>query len=165
MDTEAQFLKAFDEYADAIFKHCMFRVSDRDVAKDIVQDTFCRAWNHVARGGEVREYRPFLYKIATNLITDFYRKKKPVSLDELSDREMNSLSHDEREQRENADDVRRVRREIEKLPEKERVVVLMRYIDDLSPKEIAVVLGEKENAVSVRIHRAVEKLRDIFKEL
>ena len=164
MDKEAQFLKAFDEYADALFKHCFFRVSDREAAKDLAQESFARAWDHVAQGKEVRDYRAFLYRIANNLIIDFYRKKKAVSLENISDAEKNTLFYDERREREIEDDARRVLLEIRKLPEDYQNAVTMRYIDGLTPKEIAVLTGESENVVSVRVHRGAEKLRAIFKE-
>lgn len=164
MNTETQFLKAFDDYAGALFRHCFFRVSDRDTAKDLVQDTFMRAWDHARNEKEVRDYRAFLYRIANNLITDFYRKKKAVSLEELGDKEKNTLFYDERKTREIEGDVSRVLLEIKKLPEEYQKVVTMRYVDELSPKEIAAILEESENAVSVRIHRGVEKLRAIFQQ-
>ena len=164
MDKEAQFLKAFDEYADALFKHCFFRVSDRETAKDLVQESFTRAWDHLTQGKEVRDYRAFLYRIANNLIVDFYRKKKAVSLENISDAEKNTLFYDERMEKEIEDDARRVLLEIRKLPEDYQNAVTMRYIDGLTPKEIAVLTGESENVVSVRVHRGVEKLRAIFKE-
>src|SRR3989344_562020 len=164
MDKEAQFLKAFDDYADALFKHCFFRVSDRETAKDLVQESFTRAWDHFAQGKEVRDYRAFLYRIANNLIVDFYRKKKAVSLENISDAEKNTLFYDERGKREIEDDARRVLLEIRKLPEDYQHAVTMRYIDGLTPKEIAVLTGESENVVSVRVHRGAEKLRAIFKE-
>ncbi|MBI1998754.1 MAG: RNA polymerase sigma factor [Parcubacteria group bacterium] len=159
MNPETQFLKAFDEYADALFRHCFFRVSDREAAKDIVQDVFARAWDFVRLGKEVRDYRALLYRIAGNLIVDFYRKKKTVSLEDLGDKEKNSLFYDERSTREVQDDVRGVLAAIQTLSEPCQKVITMRYIDELSPKEIAAALEEKENAVSVRLHRCVEKLR------
>ena len=111
---ESQFLKAFDEYADALFRHCFFRVSDRETAKDLVHETFTRTWDHLARGKEVREYRAFLYRTANNLIVDFYRKKKAVFLEEISDAEKNTLFYDERGEKEVQDDARRVLSEIKK---------------------------------------------------
>lgn len=165
MNTETQLLKAFDDYADALFRHCFFRVSDREAAKDLVQEAFTRAWDHVRNEKEVRDYRAFLYRVADNLIVDFYRKKKAVSLEEIGDKEKNTLFYDERRTREVEDDARRVLAEIQKLPEEYQKVVTMRYIDELMPKEIAAILGETENTVSVRIHRGAEKLRKIFKEL
>ena len=162
MNQEQQFLKAFERFADAIFKHCFFRVSDREVAKDLVQETFSRTWEHIALGKEVRDYRAFLYRIANNLIVDFYRKKRAISLEDVSEAEKKTLFYDERGDREVAYDARRVLVAIQKLPEDYQKVVTMRYIDGLTPKEIAAVLGESENAISVRIHRGVEKLRAIF---
>ena len=165
MDIEAQFLKAFDDYADALFRHCFFRVSDRETAKDLVQETFAHAWDHLRQGKEARDYRAFLYRIAGNLIVDFYRKKKAISLENLDDKEKNTLFYDERGVRETEDDARRVLLEIQKLPENYQKVVTMRYVDGLSPKEIAAILEESENVVSVRIHRGVEKLRALFDTL
>ncbi len=165
MNTEAQFLEAFERFADALFRHCFFHVSDREAAKDLVQETFARAWDYLREEKEVRDYRAFLYRIADNLIIDFYRKGKAVSFEDLGDKEKNTLFYDERGAREVADAARRVLREIKKLPEDYQKVVMMRYVDELTPKEIAAILGESENAVSVRIHRGIEKLRAVFDTL
>ena len=80
---EQKFLKAYDEYSDAIFRHCYFRVSDREKAKDLTQDTFTKTWEYVLKNGEVTDLRAFLYKVANNLIIDTYRKKKEDSLDDM----------------------------------------------------------------------------------
>ena len=52
-----------------------------------MQDTFCKSWDYIQKGGEVRNYKPFLYRILNNLIIDEYRKKKSVSLDEILERD------------------------------------------------------------------------------
>ena len=86
-DHEARFLKAFDEYGDALFRHAYFRVSDREKALDLVQDTFTKTWSWVRGGHEIETFRPFLYKVLNNLVIDEYRKRKESSLDELLDQE------------------------------------------------------------------------------
>jgi RNA polymerase sigma-70 factor (ECF subfamily) len=60
-------------------------------------------------------------------------------------------------------DARAMLPKLDRLDEKYRQVVIMRYIDELSPKEIAEVLGDEENTVSVRLHRAIQKLRAMEK--
>ncbi|MDE1944965.1 MAG: RNA polymerase sigma factor, partial [Patescibacteria group bacterium] len=80
---EEAFLDAFDAHADAIFKHVSLRVGSRERARDVTQDAFIKAWDYLAKGGEVREWRSFLYRVANNLIIDEYRRAKDLSLDAL----------------------------------------------------------------------------------
>jgi DNA-directed RNA polymerase specialized sigma24 family protein len=47
---EEQFLQAYEEYADAIFRHCAMRISDRERGKELMQETFLKAWESVRRG-------------------------------------------------------------------------------------------------------------------
>jgi len=70
------FTSAYEEFADAIFRHCYFRVSDREKAKDIMQEVFVRTWNYVVEGNEINELKSFLYRTAHNLIIDEYRARK-----------------------------------------------------------------------------------------
>src|SRR3989344_4975700 len=78
--------KAYDDFADAIFRHCYFRLSNRERAKELMQETFMRVWGYIERGNtiEFTKIKPFLYKTASNLIIDEYRRNKnEVSLDRL----------------------------------------------------------------------------------
>ncbi len=78
-----RFLHAFEEYGDALFRHSMLRISDRERAIDLVHDTFTKVWTYVKNGHEIEQYRPFLYKVLNNLIIDEYRKQREQSLDAL----------------------------------------------------------------------------------
>ncbi|MDP2637378.1 MAG: RNA polymerase sigma factor [bacterium] len=160
-DKRQQFLQAYDEFADAIFRYCYFRVFDRELANDLVQDTFLRVWGYLEKGGEIQHFRVFLYKIATNLIIDYKRKKRAVSLELMQEkgfepRQDNTLRFLERIDAKNA-----VQR-LSELPPHYREVITMRYVEELAVKEIAEVLGETENNISVRIHRGLEALRKIL---
>ena len=162
--TEA-FEKAFEEYADAIFRHCFFRVSDREKAKDLTQECFLRTWDYVSRGNDIQNIRAFLYRTAHNLIVDEYRRRKDISLDAMrEDGGFDPMG-------DGAADVmvsvgaKEAVEAIRKIDPAYRDVVLMRYVDEMSPKEIAVIVGESENAVSVRIHRGVKKVREVLGEL
>ena len=156
-----QFLQVYDELADAIFRHCYFRVSDRERAKELTQEVFMKTWEYMAHGDSIKNIKSFLYKVANNLIIDEYRKKKSVSLDELRDSGFEPKVEVTREI-ESSLDAKGLLTVVEKLDIKHREVIIMRYIDDLSPKEIAEIVGESENNVSVRLHRAIKKIRDIM---
>lgn len=161
---EKAFLAAYDEYGDAIFRFLTMKIADREVARDLTQETFTRAWDFCVEGGEIREWRPFLYRTAYNLVVDTYRKKKAVSLDALVDDEGFSVTDDgigAKHTVANAE-MTKVRAHIDALDETYRDIMILRYVDDLPPKVIAEVTGLSENVVSVRIHRGIEKLRQLL---
>ena len=170
-DTPKRFIDAFEKHSDELFRHCALRISDRDRALDLVQDTFLRAWQHLTDGGEVRQYRAFLYKILNNLIVDEYRKKKIQSLDALLENEETENAIEGGLLRDSVDaleeamirfDSKRAMEALSELPEHYRSVLVLRYVDGLSPSEIAECIDDSENTVSVRIHRALHKLRSIL---
>lgn len=160
-DIMKQFVKAYDELSDAIFRHCWFRIGDRERAKDLMQDTFTKSWQYIAEGATVNNLKSFLYRVANNLIIDEYRKKKELSLDRLQEQGFDP-GVDDRHKTENTIDARFAINTINQLDEKYREVILMRYIDDLAPKEIAEIVGESENNISVRIHRGLKQLKEIL---
>ncbi|MBI2096858.1 MAG: RNA polymerase sigma factor [Candidatus Sungbacteria bacterium] len=83
---EKEFWRAYGAYADALFRHCYFRMYDRELAKDLVQETFSRAWaSYFVEGKEVLNLRALLYRILNNLIVDEVRRKKPVPIDTLEE--------------------------------------------------------------------------------
>lgn len=161
---ERAFLTAYDEYGDAIFRFLTMKISDREIARDLTQETFTRAWDFCVEGGTIREWKPFLYRTAYNLVVDTYRKKKAVSLDALIEDKGFTVPD------EHASDkitiaraeMSRVRLAIDKLDEVYRDIILLRYTEDLPPKEIARITGLSENVVSVRIHRGILKLRTLL---
>jgi len=156
---EQEFNTTYEQFADAIFRHCVFRVSDREKAKDLTQTAFVRLWDYMAQGKEIENMRAFLYRIANNLIIDEYRKKKEDSLDQMRDEEGFDIGVDPRPDIEARDDYAHAQALLEKLPEHYRQALVMRHIDGLSVKEIARITHETENVISVRIHRAIEKLK------
>jgi RNA polymerase sigma-70 factor (ECF subfamily) len=88
MDTETiqkEFLQAYEENSDALFRQCFFKVHDRELARDILQETFTRTWDYLAKGKEIQNMRAFLFRTMNNMVVDHYRRKKSVSLDALSE--------------------------------------------------------------------------------
>ena len=160
-EMEQSFLKLYDEFAGPIFRHCYFRVSLRETAEDLTQESFMRVWNYLAKGKTVENPKAFLYHVAGNLIIDYYRKKKETSLDMLAEEGFNPTGDDASLIINNAEGQHTLSF-IAKLEPIYREVLTMRYVDNLSLSEIAEIVGESENVVSVRIHRGIEKLKKLF---
>lgn len=160
---EKQFLEAYDAHADAIYRHCYFRIFSKAAAEDCVQETFMKAWQYVKDGNRVENMRAFLYRVATNVVIDAIRKRRESSLEDHLD----SFPNDEPAQNDREILERQllmgdVRKGMEQLPPEAREVLTLRFIDDLEPREIAKVLSVSPNAVSVRIHRALQSLKAVI---
>lgn len=172
-EIERAYLEAYESLNDALFRHALFRISNRDRAQELVQDTFLKTWDYLQGGGEVEQYKAFLYRILNNLIVDEYRKKKSSSLDEILDNDTGEMEakmsegsvREREEEYDEASMLEKIRARIPELPDTYRDVITMRYIDGLSPKEIAAMVGISENVVSVRLHRGTHKLRDLCKNV
>jgi RNA polymerase sigma-70 factor (ECF subfamily) len=163
---EDRFLKAFEDYNDALFRHAVIRVSDREKAIDIVHDTFTKVWTYIRSGHEIDSYRSFLYKVLNNLIIDSYRKQREVSLDALfeidgvDEGSFAELSENSVEALAATIDGRKAFELLKELPDVYREVVTFRFIDGLGPKEISDLIEETENVVSVRLYRGLKMLRE-----
>ncbi len=155
------FVEAYDTFVDAIFRHIYFRIYHRDLAKDLTQETFTRTWQYISQGKRVENLKSFLYKVANNLIVDQYRKRKELSLDALQEKGFDVANLD-------ADRILRdvensnVLRAVRKLSVDHRDIILMRFVQDLSIKEIAEIIGQSENVVSVRLNRGLKEARKLL---
>lgn len=165
-DHEERFLKAFDEYADALFRHAVYRLSDRERAIEIVHDTYTKVWGYVRGGHEIETYKSFLYKVINNLIIDEYRRRKEYSLDAiLAEEGMDEGSFPELhgssiEEVTFSFDAKQALGLLGELPPVYREVITLRYVDGLGPKEISELIEETENVVSVRLHRGLRLLKE-----
>jgi RNA polymerase sigma-70 factor (ECF subfamily) len=157
------FEKIYGSESDAIFRFCLVRVSNREQALDITQETFLRLWQNLSGDKEIKNNRAFLFTVANHLIIDWYRKKKSFSLDSL-------LENKETEEYDIVDEKAESnillgtegRYLLEKLKELMPIhqnPIYLRFIEDLSPQEIGNILGISANAASVRINRGLIELR------
>ncbi len=162
--TEEVFLAAYEEYADALLRHVMLRVRDRELAKDIVQEAYSKTWVYMSEGKEIEYLRAFLYRVSNNLVIDWARKKKASSLDSLMEDDGFEPADDNVKDFADVPAAREAIKLLGELDELYRTAITMRYLDEMSPREIAEALGVSENVVSVRIHRGIEKLSKMAKK-
>jgi RNA polymerase sigma-70 factor (ECF subfamily) len=160
---QAQYLEVYEANAEAIYRHCFFRVFSKQLAEELMQEAFMKTWEYLQDGHEVENLRAFLYKVANNLIIDYARKKKEQSLERVMEEHPGFEPSDSDEKdMERALLLKEVREAIERLPEEQRQLLIMRYIDDLDPKDIAHVLDITPNHVSVKLNRAMQQLKEQF---
>ncbi|MDO8564374.1 MAG: RNA polymerase sigma factor [bacterium] len=157
-----QFTNLYKKEADAVFRFCILRISDREQAVDLTQEAFLRLWNTLLSETEIKNYRAFLFTIARNLIIDWYRKKKSISLDALTDAEDGGFDFpDDSHEKTTADaEKTQLLRNLNAIDPLLREAVYLRFVEGLSPQEIAKVLHVSVNAASVRISRGIAQLRE-----
>lgn len=161
--SEQKFLALYESQTDALFRFVFFRVSDREVAKDIVQDAFFKMWETLDSGREIENERAFLFRIASNLVIDRYRKAKEYSLDSLAEQGFDAPD-DPGVPIETQIDADVALELLQEIPEKYREAVWLRMVEEWSVKDIAELSSETENAVSVRIHRGLKLWRKRINE-
>ncbi|MEI8097151.1 MAG: RNA polymerase sigma factor [Candidatus Moraniibacteriota bacterium] len=155
---EKKFLALYESQTDALFRFVFFRVSDHEVAKDIVQDAFLKMWQTLASGREIENERAFLFRIAGNLVIDRYRKAKEYSLDSLAEQGFDAPD-DLGAPIETQIDAEKALDSLQDIPEKYREAVWLRMVEEWSVKDIAEFSHETVNVVSVRIHRGLKLWR------
>lgn len=165
-----EFISLYNSESDALFRYLLIRTSSREVSLDLSQESFLRLWNTISSGKEISNLRAFLFTIARNLIIDWYRKKKSVSLEALGESADGESSDvldrlivegSSQEIAELQADGRMVIEKIKELDEPYQQAVYLRFVEDMKPQEIAMILEESVNVISVRISRGLEKLRKI----
>ena len=161
MSLQDEFIKAYEQYSDAIFRHCYYRIYHRERARELTQDVFMKTWRYIAEGKQVENLRAFLYRVANNIIIDEVRKKKEASLEQLSEAGFNPGT-DPQPQLAAGLELEKTLVVLNQLDEKYKTVITLRYVEGYSPREIAKIFNESENTVSVRLHRGLKQLRSLI---
>lgn len=158
---EQQFVQAYDQHADALFRFCYFRVYDRELAHDLVQESFTRCWDYLQQGHAVDNIRALLYRITRNVVIDYSRKKKETRLEPALAETVPDTAHTQH-QLDTGVEAGMIIAAMAALDEQHREVLLLRYVEGYSPREIATLIEQSPNVVSVRIHRGLEQLKKLY---
>jgi RNA polymerase sigma-70 factor (ECF subfamily) len=156
-----EFLAVYDAHADAVYRRCLFKTSDQEVARDLTQEAFTRTWDYLVKGKEVDNLKAFIFTVANNLIKDYYKKKRAIVMGNMNNFDPQRIA-DEVENIDAKVQVQEVIRALQKLKDDDRDVLTLNMLDGFGPKKIGKIMDERENTISVRLHRAKERLRKVL---
>lgn len=159
------FAELVKRYTRAIYNVTYRYTGDAAEAENLTQETFLRAWNALPRVGLDRPLKPYLVKIAVNLCRD-WAARRPATVVPLEDENQSDLPDDDGDpwHAVNAQELReRVRAELDALPPLDRMVLALRYSEEMSYEEIAAALDMPVNTVRTQLFRAKAKLRALLK--
>lgn len=157
IDPKNDFETLFQEYSDVIYRLCLYKTSNESVAHDLTQETFLRLWKSMSSDKDIEKPKQYIYQIARNLIVDYYKRKKALSLELLEESGFEPKSEDSGQ--EVLAEVSILKDAIEELDQDFRDVIYFKFVEDMKVQDIAEMLGISENLASVRINRGKEKLR------
>lgn len=162
------FEQLVDLYKDKIYHLAYRMLGQSHEAEDVLQETFLRVFANLDKYDPNRKFSTWIYRIGNNLCIDRLRKRrKAYSLDaESGDHEgidgyamYRGSERSPEEQYVLSEMQLNVRNAIDKLPEKYKSVVVLRYLHDLSLQEISEVLDLPVTTIKTRVHRGREYLR------
>lgn len=154
----------YTRHLDAIYRYIYYRVGETALAEDLTEDVFVRAWEALPKFklGKKRPFASWLYRIAHNLVVDTHRKREP---DVLPPAKLEAWQSGE-EWPEQAVIGQQASAElawaIQQLGENDQQVIILRFVEGLSHRQVAEITGNSEGASRVAQHRALAKLHDLL---
>ena len=163
---DAAFGILVEKYQKSVHALAWRKIEDFHYAEEIMQDTFLRAYKKLPTLKNPNQFAGWLHVIANRLCIDWMRSQKSVmqSLEDtpVEEIEESSYTHHISEQRMTESTERYhelVEKLLEKLPENERAVVTLFYLDEMSTKEIGKFMGVSVNTITSRLQRARKRLQ------
>jgi RNA polymerase sigma-70 factor, ECF subfamily len=166
-DKEA-FSCLYRAYFSQVFRYIYFRLQNKAAAEDLTQTVFLKVYERIsAYRDKNRPPLAYFFTVAKNKVIDFWRKNKEVKLEDmegfLARIPDTAAGAEEILFRTGAEKV--LSRALEILPEEQREVIIFKFINELSNREISEVLNKTEEAVRQLQCRGIKNLRGYFQRL
>lgn len=156
------FGKLYKLYFVPVFRYAYLRVSDKEEAENIAQEVFLKVYKSIENyNDQGKDPLAYFFTITRNQVIDFYRKKKPISLDQnlpVLENLETSFGNPETfvDQNEKA---RVLNMAIQSLNDIQREVVILKFINGFENNQVAEILGKSEEAIRQIQHRALKVLK------
>ena len=154
-----EFSKIYDQCIDKIYRFIFLKVNSQEIAQDLSSETFLRGWEAYKSNPKIDNPSAFLYRIARNLVTDYYRQKARTQFVSPEAVPIIDPNPGIEEKAVLNSDLNQIKAALAGLKEDYQDVIIWRYLDDLSIAEVAKMLDKSEEATRVTLHRALKALR------
>lgn len=157
------FAQLYEEHLNTIYRYVFYKVGDGVLAEELTAEVFSKAWERIDRF-EWRgvQFHHWLIRIASNVVFDHWRSLKRTAgpLDELQEMPSDELPPDEQVYRDL--EVEALRNALLRLPEEQRDVLILGFIEGYSHQDIATALGKSNVAVRQIRSRALKSLQKVL---
>lgn len=155
------FAALYDLYVGKIYRFIFFKVSKKEDAEDLTSDVFLKTWQYLAEktDREVKSFSGLIYQVARNVLVDWYRlraSRPETPLDLAPEISVDEKAFAALDVNQAASEVLKV---VRQLKQEYQEIILLRYIEELSIKEISHILKKSPVSVRVTLHRAITVLK------
>lgn len=154
------FIILMNQCKEQIYRTAFAYVKEEETALDIVQEVVCKAYKSIENLREPKFFNTWIMRIAINISTGFYNKKNKIvcmEQDELISKM--DIKHDT-----NHDERLFLMESLDKLQDKYKKIIILKYFDDLTFKDIAEILNMSENTVKTNLYKGLSILRNDMKK-
>ena len=161
-DHEA-FAQLYDRFVDKIYKYIYYKIGSKTEAEDLTGQVFLKAWEAIGHyQWTERPFAAWLYRIAHNLIVDYFRTRRDTSsLDEIVSVEFPGTDIDDIVNQHLTSDT--LRHALRHLTHDQQQVIILRFLDGYNTAEVAQIMGKQPGAVRTLQHRALAGLNGVFR--
>lgn len=164
-NSDSAFKKLVDLYKERLYWHIRNMVKNHEDADDILQNTFIKVYKNIKKFKGDSKLYSWMYRIATNESITFLNskaRKMSVSNEELQQKLIDNLESDV--YFEGSEIQLKLQKAIATLPEKQRLVFTMRYLEEIKYREMAEILDMTEGSLKSNYHHAVKKVEAFLKD-
>jgi len=160
-DKEA-FTTLYNKYINRIYRFIYYKTGSKELAEDLVSQSFLKLWEMIVGGGQIKVLQALLYRIARNLVVDYYRSKQSTEVPLEYDQDAHLYDMEPRLH--TKIDTHLLRQTISKLKDEYKEIIVLRYVEELSIGEIAKILDKSPGNVRTICHRAIAELKEATKD-
>ena len=162
--TNEQFSLVYDQYIEKIYRFVYLKVNSQEIAEDITSKVFLKGWEYYQNNQEINNMNAFLYSIARNSVTDYYREKNRTKM--ISTENVPHLITDNgadiHEKAILSSDIENIKSALQGIKKDYQDVIIWHYLEDIPVAEIAEIVQKPAGTVRVMIHRGLKALKKEF---
>jgi RNA polymerase sigma-70 factor (ECF subfamily) len=160
---ESSFEILYANFFTPLYRYVFFRIRDKETVIDIVQTVFMKAFQEGNKLNSATALR-FLYTVARNQVIDYWRKKRSLTMDNFDEFVEHQISSDSTPEHELniQEEILSLHDMVATLPEIQRDMITLRYLQELEYHEIAEITGRTEESIRQAVSRGIKTLQERY---
>lgn len=154
----------YNRYSDKVYRKCLSFVRDKEIAQDMVQDVLLKVFTQLSKFKGNSRFSTWLYAVTYNYCVEYYRKNNRYTKVDIQEGPDLSESDDSEEKELLAARSHQLKEALDLIPPEEKMILLSKYQDGASIKELMMQLEISESAVKMRLSRARKRIKQIIDE-
>lgn len=161
------FAVLYDRYSSTVFNKCLSFVKSKEIAEDLTHDIFVQLFSKIKSFKGQAKFSTWLYSFTYNFCVNYIQRDKFKKNEKPNDTIESSFAEIEEVEDELLFEIKAAKLKLilERISPEDKMLLLMKYQDDISIKELSILLEIGESAVKMRLNRAKKRALEIYKAL